>query len=202
MVENSLTHLFNRSYILLKINAYFLFFCLFGGIILGIGPAIYTAFSLFYSFHWEKKGYSYTNAWKIYRGCFIKTNKLTILFLAVLFLLTVNLWIAAQLKGLYFFGLTFFLFFILVMLVSLWIHSLFYQMKTSLCLKNLLKFSLASLFSSAGKWVKEIIGSLFLVFMMWKYPGAGFFWGFGGILVYQAVMLEKKTLWFENLMES
>lgn len=194
MVGTLLTTFFQRCYVLLKINMFFLLFSVLGGIVLGVGPSLRMAFSLFSLYRWNVADYQMKAAKKLFYQNFWETNRVTLIHFGICFLLGINLWLAIQLKGLLFLAISFLL--ILLLLVCLFLFPIYLYL--TLFLKEhrsiMLKISGYILFTEGKQWLVHSLGLILLTLLFMKIPAIGFFWGMGSLIVYWSLFLEKKTV--------
>ncbi len=102
MLGKVLEELFIRIWVVIKLTLYFWIYTFVGGIIFGLGTAWKTVNELFYLYGFEYKEIMLKRGWNIYKRNFLRGNLLFGLFLSSTALLSYNLYLSVQIKGLIF----------------------------------------------------------------------------------------------------
>lgn len=200
MAGDFLNKVFTGVYTLLKINFLFLILSILGGIIFGIGPALYTIFQLWIANGWQFKKYKWAVAWEIYRKNFFKINRFAILHEFISILLLVNLYLAISIKGMLFFTISMLIVFVLILWSFVWFYYIYLTDTEDNNQKQILLLAVQMIFSSGKNLLTQLFGLIVLVIFMIKFPAFTFFWGFACVNIYVAHFLQK-TIKIQNIKE-
>ncbi|EME3566717.1 TPA: DUF624 domain-containing protein [Enterococcus faecium] len=196
MLGKVLEELFIRIWVVIKLTLYFWIYTFAGGIIFGLGAAWKTVNELFYLYGFEYKEITIKRGWNIYKRNFLRGNLLFSLFLSGTALLSYNLYLSVQIKGLIFLAIDFILLFALLCLFATYQHSMILDSEYTISVPNLLKLSFISVFSSFSSFLKIIIGSGIILGVTWQFKGLILFGVIGLLTVWNGTMT---THWREEL---
>lgn len=196
MLGKVLEELFIRIWVIIKLTLYFWIYTFAGGIIFGLGAAWKTVNELFYLYGFEYKEITIKRGWNIYKRNFLRGNLLFSLFLSGTALLSYNLYLSVQIKGLIFLAIDFILLFALLCLFTTYQYSMILDSEYTISVPNLLKLSFISVFSSFSSFLKIIIGSGIILGVTWQFKGLILFGVIGLLTVWNGTMT---THWREEL---
>lgn len=196
MLGKVLEELFIRIWVVIKLTLYFWIYTFAGGIIFGLGAAWKTVNELFYLYGFEYKEITIKRGWNIYKRNFLRGNLLFSLFLSGTALLSYNLYLSVQIKGLIFLAIDFILLFALLCLFATYQCSMILDSEYTISVPNLLKLSFISVFSSFSSFLKIIIGSGIILGVTWQFKGLILFGVIGLLTVWNGTMT---THWREEL---
>ncbi|HAP9509719.1 TPA: DUF624 domain-containing protein [Enterococcus faecium] len=196
MLGKVLEELFIRIWVIIKLTLYFWIYTFAGGIIFGLGAAWKTVNELFYLYGFEYKEITIKRGWNIYKRNFLRGNLLFSLFLSGTALLSYNLYLSVQIKGLIFLAIDFILLFALLCLFATYQYSMNLDSEYTISVPNLLKLSFISVFSSFSSFLKIIIGSGIILGVTWQFKGLILFGVIGLLTVWNGTMT---THWREEL---
>ena len=196
MLGKVLEELFIRIWVVIKLTLYFWIYTFAGGIIFGLGAAWKTVNELFYLYGFEYKEITIKRGWNIYKRNFLRGNLLFSLFLSGTALLSYNLYLSVQIKGLIFLAIDFILLFALLCLFATYQYSMILDREYTISVPNLLKLSFISVFSSFSSFLKIIIGSGIILGVTWQFKGLILFGVIGLLTVWNGTMT---THWREEL---
>ncbi|MFO7175169.1 DUF624 domain-containing protein [Enterococcus faecium] len=196
MLGKVLEELFIRIWVVIKLTLYFWIYTFAGGIIFGLGAAWKTVNELFYLYGFEYKEITIKRGWNIYKRNFLRGNLLFSLFLSGTALLSYNLYLSVQIKGLIFLAIDFILLFALLCLFATYKYSMILDSEYTISVPNLLKLSFISVFSSFSSFLKIIIGSGIILGVTWQFKGLILFGVIGLLTVWNGTMT---THWREEL---
>ena len=196
MLGKVLEELFIRIWVVIKLTLYFWIYTFAGGIIFGLGAAWKTVNELFYLYGFEYKEITIKRGWNIYKRNFLRGNLLFSLFLSGTALLSYNLYLSVQIKGLIFLAIDFILLFALLCLFAIYQYSMILDSEYTISVPNLLKLSFISVFSSFSSFLKIIIGSGIILGVTWQFKGLILFGVIGLLTVWNGTMT---THWREEL---
>ncbi|HGF7711686.1 TPA: DUF624 domain-containing protein, partial [Enterococcus faecium] len=164
--------------------------------IFGLGTAWKTVNELFYLHGFEYKEITLKRGWNIYKRNFLRGNLLFSLFLSSTALLSYNLYLSVQIKGLIFLAIDFILLFALFCLFATYQYSMILDSEYTISVPNLLKLSFISVFSSFSSFLKIIIGSSVIIAVTWQFKGLILFGVIGLLTVWNGTMTKQ---WREEL---
>lgn len=196
MLGKVLEELFIRIWVVIKLTLYFWIYTFVGGIIFGLGTAWKTVNELFYLHGFEYKEITLKRGWNIYKRNFLRGNLLFSLFLSSTALLSYNLYLSVQIKGLIFLAIDFILLFALFCLFDTYQYSMILDSEYTISVPNLLKLSFISFFSSFSSFLKIIIGSSVIIAVTWQFKGLILFGVIGLLTVWNGTMTKQ---WREEL---
>ena len=131
-----------------------------------------------------------------YKRNFLRGNLLFSLFLSGTALLSYNLYLSVQIKGLIFLAIDFILLFALLCLFATYQYSMILDSEYTISVPNLLKLSFISVFSSFSSFLKIIIGSSVIIAVTWQFKGLILFGVIGLLTVWNDTMTKQ---WREEL---
>lgn len=196
MLGKVLEELFIRIWVVIKLTLYFWIYTFVGGIIFGLGTAWKTVNELFYLYGFEYKEITLKRGWNIYKRNFLRGNLLFSLFLSSTALLSYNLYLSVQIKGLIFLAIDSILLFALFCLFATYQYSMILDSEYTISVPNLLKLSFISVFSSFSSFLKIIIGSSVIIAVTWQFKGLILFGVIGLLTVWNGTMTKQ---WREEL---
>ncbi|BDP58511.1 membrane protein [Enterococcus faecium] len=196
MLGKVLEELFIRIWVIIKLTLYFWIYTFAGGIIFGLGAAWKTVNELFYLYGFEYKEITIKRGWNIYKRNFCETFAITALKRSKFALLSYNLYLSVQIKGLIFLAIDFILLFALLCLFATYQYSMILDSEYTISVPNLLKLSFISVFSSFSSFLKIIIGSGIILGVTWQFKGLILFGVIGLLTVWNGTMT---THWREEL---
>lgn len=200
MAGSILEQIFNRCYILMKLNLFFVGLTLIGGIVLGIGPAFYAVLSLFHESEWEVQGKTLKKAWQYYKEGFLRINKLSMIYLIAAVILGVNLFIAVKQIGLAFLSISLFIIFALMLILFLFSYSIQLDVLYDLTLKTNLQLSATLLFADFKEFLIQLMGNIMLLALTVKYPAMLLFFTFSLHAIWMNVTSGKRLTWLDKML--
>lgn len=200
MVGSIVEQVFNKSYVLLKMNLFFVILSFLGGIVFGVGPAWYAISSLFQETGWDTNNKSFKTTWNYYKEGFVRVNKLSLTYLAVNAILLFNLAIAIQQKGLLFFTITLLILFILLLTFFLFNNSIQLEVSYDLSWKENIQLAITILFANFKELALQTGGLILLVFVTLKLPALLLFGTFAAQAIWMHRTLEKRFAWIDDVL--
>ncbi|MGT2933126.1 YesL family protein [Streptococcus catagoni] len=160
-----------------------------GGIVFGLGPAWQTLINL--QTQWDQKDAKrdMKTIFSIWKANFLKANYIFFSFFLLLGFLSYNLYLALQIKEIFFLALTFLLVVAILLSYLLYIYMTFYNCFYEISLWNNAKLSFMSLFLSGKALLTQIILTVAVWGITWQYKGLYLFISFGLL----AIMMDKLT---------
>lgn len=183
--------IFQKVYLALLASGIFFLLSFCGGIVFGVAPAGATVMSLFAEHGYDYQGYSWSEAWDLFKRNSIRSNLIYYTFFAVGAGLVYSLYLLVQLPPtLVTILLTFFQ--ALLVLFICFAYSIYLKLQVYFEMSYLdsLKLSFIGLFVNAVALIKLMIGTVLLVFLGLRFPAVGFFLLVGAWHFYVSDVLE------------
>ena len=139
---------------------------------------------------WNYKEISVKNAFAIWKRDFKRANGLFWMFAAIGGVLTYNLYLSLQIRGLLFLITDFILIFLLTYVLTTYEYAVILDSQFEIGFGNLLKISLISNFQSFFTYGKLLLGIIAIVVLTWRYKALILF-GMAGIIQVYAVFVTK-----------
>ncbi|MFZ8764962.1 DUF624 domain-containing protein [Enterococcus diestrammenae] len=198
MIGSIVEQVFNKFYVLLKLNLYFLVLTAIGGVAFGIGPAYCSILTLYKETGWDTNNKSFKKAWSYYKNSFWKANRLAVFFIGLIILLMINLLIAVQEKGLLFFSITLIIFVCLIALIFIFNYALQIEINYELSWRENVLLSITILFSNLKELALQVGGLILLAFIFIKLPALILFCAFSSMIIWFDFTLEKRLTWINE----
>lgn len=165
-----LQNLFNRCYTIIKLNLMFWLFSLVGGVILGIGPSLLALLSIREDLEWNYKDMTLSLYFERFKLYFKKGNSLFYLYFILMSLVSYNLFLSVQVKGIVFLVIDFILFFALLFFTLTFMFSQIILVRYDIKLLNALKLGMILFFMNFMDILKVIVGLIIIGFITYKSP--------------------------------
>lgn len=171
MVGKALETLFIKIWVIVKLNLFFWLFSCCGLVVVGVGPALKTMNDLFISHEFNYKDITLKEGWKRFKENLVRGNILFYGVLALVGLLTYNLYLSVQIQGLLFLAIDFLLVFAVIYGLVTFQYALILDSSYEISLKNLVKLAFISTLSNFTNLLKIAIGIGVILFITWKFKG-------------------------------
>lgn len=201
MLGKTLESLFIKSWVIIKLNLLFWLLSSSGLFIFGIGPALKSVNELFAANEFNDKEITLNGAWRSFKQNFVRGNLLFGTLLIVLSMLSYNLYLSVQIKGLFFLMIDFILVFALMYVLVAFQYSLLLDSVYDISLFNLLKLSLISSFSSFSQLLKIFFGIFVILLITWRYKGLILFGTVSLIQIWSYLVTKKWRVVIDERLE-
>ncbi|WP_165006177.1 MULTISPECIES: DUF624 domain-containing protein [unclassified Enterococcus] len=196
MLGQALETLFIRVWVIMKLTLFFWIYTFAGGVVVGVGPALKTVNELFYLHGFEYKELTFKEGWELFKQSFFRGNLVFWGFLAGIALLSYNLYLSVQIKGILFLIVDFILLFGLLYAYTTYQYSLILDSEYQISVPDLLKLSFVSSFSSFSTFLKLVIGGGVILVLTWHFKGLLLFGLIGLLTVWNGTVTKQ---WREEL---
>lgn len=198
MVSSGIQRLFYFSWSIIKLNLFFVAGIFCGGIVLGIGPSFQSISDLFYEYRLDYQEITFKRMRQRFKANF-KTGNLDFYFFAViLFILSYNLYLAVQIKGLIWLMIDFILIFALLLVMSAYLLLLTFRSRYEVSFKNILKLCFISLFLKLTTFATLAFGILSIGALTYYFKGLLLFASFSFLVVFGQASTLKTQVWLDR----
>ena len=198
MLGNMFENVFNRCFVLIKLNLYFWVLTVVGLVVTGVGPALMTINELFTEYQWEHSEMTIKRTLQLFKRNWKVGNQLFLLFFASGLIISYNLFLAVQMQGLLFLVLDFFLIFILLAVFLSYNYALALNSRFEMAFFDLVKLALMTFFANFFMVLKSLGGLAVVLFLTYKFPGLILF---GAVALVQIVIIFVAKNWFDQVEE-
>lgn len=183
MVESGLTGLFHRVYYLMKLSLYFWGAALTGLVIFGVTPALMAMIDMHKEAQWDYQEIYWKESWTSYKSYF-KTGLMLLFFFGGLgLLLTWNLFLSVQFRGLLFLIIDFMLVVFLMLTVISYVICTALFTTFDISFWNAVKLAFLQVFVSPKDSFAVTFGVVVIGLITYKFPGLILFLSVGGLVV-------------------
>lgn len=171
MESSGIQRLFYVIWTIIKLNLYFLLFSLMGGLVLGVGPAFQTMNDLLMEQGINYQEITFKRFLTGWKANFKRGNLHFGVFAVLTFVLSYNLYLAAQIQGLLWLIIAILLFFVLLLVAVLFLYITLYETSYEISTGNLLKLAFISVFLNFGVFLKVLFGIVSILAVTWYFKG-------------------------------
>lgn len=162
---------FVQVYVLLLLNLFFWAFTIIGGVILGIGPALRAISELYLDSQSDYQNVKFQTGWRYFKQYFWLANGQFWAFASVFALLAYNLFLSAQLTGLWVLLVQFILFFVLAATLVTGGYTLLLVSRFEVTTKNAIMLAFGQLFENFTQFLITVAGLVAIGVASYFWPG-------------------------------
>ncbi len=171
MINTGVQKVLTHAYVLIKLSLYFWCYAFCGLIIFGFGPALMAIAEVFNHAHWDYQNVKFKEGLKVFRARLKIANIYGYIYLIVFALLSYNLYLSVQTKGLLFLVIDFIIIFAIFLAFCMFNFGILIYAKYSCSLVDLFKLSFIQFFNNSLDVLKLLIGFVIIFIITYKLPG-------------------------------
>lgn len=183
MLGQQMQVVFNRVFVMMIINVYFLIYSLAGLIIFGIGPAFRAVSELYLDGGDDFRKYSFKRGFGYFKKYFVQANIHALSMILILGFLAYNFYLALQIKFGWMIVVEFLIIAAFILIYGIGIFTWLALTRFDISYKNALKLSVMQFFSNFGRLLLFVGLNIGLIFATAKWPGLILFLSFGIFVV-------------------
>jgi uncharacterized membrane protein YesL len=171
MIGKTSQRVFVQVYVVILLNLFFWVFTLSGGVILGVGPALRAISELYLDSQSDYQNVKFKTGWRYFKKYFWVANGNFWSFAGIFAVLAYNLFLSAQLTGLWVLLVQFILFFALAGTLATGGYTLLLLSRFEVTTMNAVKLALGQLFQNFPQFLMSIAGLAAIGVATYFWPG-------------------------------
>lgn len=198
MLGSMFENVFNRCFVLIKLNLFFWLMTVMGLVVTGVGPALMTINELFTEHQWDHTKMTFKSMIQLFKKNWKRGNQLFYLFFASGAIIGYNLFLAVQMQGIVFLVLDFFLIFAVMVVLLSYNYALALNSRFEMDFLDLIKLAFITFFANFFMVLKSLGGLALVLLLTYKFPGLILF---ATIALVQIVIVFVAKNWLELVEE-